>query len=60
MDKMADPKELDGPADTVSAPKRRRNLLEWIPRPLRHGLTLFVLLVFVEYVLIPSFLHSTG
>ena len=28
------------------------------PRPLRHGITLFILLLFVEYVLIPSFLHS--
>jgi uncharacterized protein (TIRG00374 family) len=42
------------------APTRRvhRSLVGWIPRPLRHGITLFILLLFVEYVLIPSFLHS--
>jgi len=55
---MADPPELDGPPADLGAPRRRRNLLGWIPGPLRHGITLFVLLVFVEYVLIPSFLHS--
>jgi hypothetical protein len=58
MDEMADSYELDGPPDQASAQPRHRNLLGFIPRPLRHGLTLFVLLVFVEYVLIPSFLHS--
>ncbi len=58
MDEMADPPEHDGFPAGVSAPRRRRSLLGWIPSPLRHGLTLFVLLVFVEYVLIPSFLHS--
>ncbi len=55
---MADPSELDGPVAGVTAPHRRLNLLGWIPRPLRHGITLFILLLFVEYVLIPSFLHS--
>ncbi|MGA2528261.1 MAG: YbhN family protein [Acidimicrobiales bacterium] len=58
MDEMADPPELDGAPGEVSAPRRRRGLLGWIPSPLRHGLTLFILLVVVEYVLIPSFLHS--
>jgi uncharacterized protein (TIRG00374 family) len=58
MDEMADPPEHDGFPAGVSAPRRRRSLLGWIPSPLRHGLTLFVLLVVVEYVLIPSFLHS--
>jgi hypothetical protein len=33
-------------------------MLGWIPRPLRHGITIFVLFIIVEYVLIPSFLHS--
>ena len=55
---MADSPEFDGPVAGVSAPRRRDNLLRWIPGPLRHGITVFVLLLFVEYVLIPSFLHS--
>ncbi len=55
---MADPPELDRPPGEQSPPRRRHHLLGWIPGPLRHGITLFVLLVFVEYVLIPSFLHS--
>jgi len=58
MDEMADPPELDGPPADPGAPRSRHKLLGWIPRPLRHGITLFVLLVFVEYVAIPSFLHS--
>jgi len=58
MVQMADPPELDGPPADVVAPRRQHRLLGWIPGPLRHGITLFVLLVFVEYVLIPSFLHS--
>ena len=55
---MVDSPELDGSVTGVRAPRSRPNLLGWIPRPLRHGITLFVLLVFVEYVLVPSFLHS--
>ncbi len=58
MDEMADPPELDRPRELPDEPRQRRKLLGWIPGPLRHGLTIFVLLVFVEYVLIPSFLHS--
>ena len=55
---MADSPEIDGPVAGVTEPRHHHNLLGWIPRPLRHGITLFVLLLFVEYVLIPSFLHS--
>jgi len=55
---MGDEDELDGPAAGVTAPQRRHTLLGWIPAPLRHGITIFVLLLFVEYALIPSFLHS--
>jgi hypothetical protein len=55
---MVDQPELDDPAAAVDSPRRRHRILGWVPRPLRHGLTLFLLLVFVEYVLIPSFLHS--
>ena len=33
-------------------------LFGWIPGPLRHGITLFIGLVLLEYVVIPSFLHS--
>jgi hypothetical protein len=55
---MGDSPELDGPVAGVTAPRRRHYLLAWIPRPLRHGITLFILLLFVEYALIPSFLHS--
>ncbi|HLN06863.1 MAG TPA: YbhN family protein [Acidimicrobiales bacterium] len=55
---MADLPEVDGPPVDATASKRRRKLLGWIPRPLRHGVALFILLVFLEYVVIPSFLHS--
>ena len=55
---MGESPELDGPAAGAAAPRRRLNLLGWIPRPLRHGITIFILLLFVEYFLIPSFLHS--
>jgi len=55
---MADLPEVDGPPVDAPAQHRRRSLLGWIPSPLRHGITLFVILVFVEYVAIPSFLHS--
>jgi uncharacterized protein (TIRG00374 family) len=55
---MADSPEVDGAVAGVTAPRRHDNLLRWIPGPLRHGITLFVLLLFIEYVLIPSFLHS--
>ena len=55
---MGDAPELDGPVAGVTAPHRRHNLLGWIPGPLRHGITIFILLLFVEYALIPSFLHS--
>jgi uncharacterized protein (TIRG00374 family) len=50
------------PEPEVSAPsaqaRPRRRLLAWIPRPLRHGISVFLLLLLVEYVVIPSFLHS--
>ena len=65
---MADLPEVDGPAadgpralgqlSHRPARRRRHSLLGWIPRPLRHGITLFIVLVFIEYVAIPSFLHS--
>jgi len=55
---MGDSPEHDGPVAGLTAPHRRHNLLGWIPKPLRHGITVFVLLLFVEYVAIPSFLHS--
>jgi uncharacterized protein (TIRG00374 family) len=55
---MADLPEVDGPPVDAPSLPRRRALLGWIPRPLRHGITLFIVLVFVEYVAIPSFLHS--
>ena len=55
---MGETPELDGAVAGVGAPHRRHNLLGLIPRPLRHGITFFILLLFVEYVLIPSFLHS--
>jgi len=58
MDAMSEPPSPDGSPAGASPPRRRRKLLGWIPGPLRHGITLFVLLVFIEYVLIPSFLHS--
>jgi len=53
-----DPPELAGPPADPGVPRSRHKLLGWVPRPLRHGITLFVLLVFVEYVAVPSFLHS--
>jgi uncharacterized protein (TIRG00374 family) len=59
---MADLPEDDGPAgdpaDDTPARGRWRVFLSLVPRPLRHGITLFTVLVFVEYVAIPSFLHS--
>jgi hypothetical protein len=55
---MADSPEPDGPVAGVTESRHRLNLLGWIPRPLRHGITVFILLLFVEYFLIPSFLHS--
>ena len=55
---MGDAPELDSPVVGVNQPRRHLNLLGWIPRPLRHGITIFVALLFVEYVAIPSFLHS--
>ncbi|MGO9583274.1 MAG: lysylphosphatidylglycerol synthase transmembrane domain-containing protein [Acidimicrobiales bacterium] len=58
MDEMVDPPEPDGQPASKSSPVHRRNPLGWIPGPLRHGLTFFVLLLVAEYVLIPSFLHS--
>ena len=58
MDAMSDPPQPDGMPEANSLSRHRRRLTGWIPGPLRHGITLFVLLVFVEYVVIPSFLHS--
>ena len=55
---MADLPEVDGPPVDAPARPRRRSLLGWIPRPLRHGISLFLMLVVIEYVAIPSFLHS--
>ncbi|MGA2802801.1 MAG: YbhN family protein [Acidimicrobiales bacterium] len=55
---MGESPGLDGAVAGVTAPRRRPRLLAWIPRPLRHGITIFILLLFVEYVLIPTFLHS--
>ena len=55
---MGEAPELDGTVAGVGAPRHRHDLLGLIPRPLRHGITLFILLLFIEYVLIPSFLHS--
>jgi len=55
---MGEPPGRDGAVADESAPRRRPRLLGWIPRPLRHGITIFILLLFVEYALIPSFLHS--
>lgn len=57
MDAMPDQPESDGTPDEP-APRRRRRLFGWIPGPLRHGISLFILLLVVEYVLVPSFLHS--
>ena len=42
----------------AAAPRRAGRLLGWIPGPLRHGITVFIIFLVVEYVLIPSFLHS--
>ncbi len=55
-DPVGDP--ADNPAGDTPARGRWRVLLSLVPRPLRHGITLFTVLVFVEYVAIPSFLHS--
>src|SRR5271166_113282 len=55
---MPDLPEVEGPAADAPERQPRRKLLWWLPSPLRHGITLFSALVFVEYVVIPSFLHS--
>jgi len=55
---MADSPEVDTPPADAAPRRRGRALLSLVPRPLRHGITLFTALVFVEYVLIPSFIHS--
>ena len=55
---MGDAPELDSPVVGMNQPWRHLNLLRRIPRPLRHGITIFAALLFVEYVAIPSFLHS--
>ena len=54
----ADGPRAGGPAVDRHAHRHRHSLVGWIPGPLRHGITLFIILVFVEYVAIPSFLHS--
>ncbi len=55
---MADSPEVDTPPADAAPKKRHRALLSLVPKPLRHGITLFTVLVFVEYVAIPSFIHS--
>ncbi len=42
----------------AGAARHGRKLLGWIPGPLRHGITLFIILVTLEYIVIPGFLHS--
>ena len=55
---MADPPEVESPPADAAKKPRHRALLSLIPSPLRHGITLFTALVFIEYVAIPSFIHS--
>ena len=42
----------------AAEPTARRKLRSFVPAPLRHGLVLFLLLLLIEYVIIPSFLSS--
>jgi len=55
---MADSPEVDGSPVDAPPRKRRRSLLGWVPGPLKHGMTLFVIFLVLEYVVIPGFIHS--